>query len=83
MKKVPLRSCTVTHEKCEKKDLFRVVRMPDGSIVFDESGKLNGKGAYLKKDKDIILKAKKNKILDRALEKEVPDDVYEVLINKL
>ena len=33
MKKVPLRTCTVTKEKCEKKDLLRVVRMPDGKAI--------------------------------------------------
>ena len=54
MKKVPLRSCAVTKEKCEKKDLFRIVRTPEKEVVYDETGKQNGKGAYLKKDKDKV-----------------------------
>lgn len=83
MKKVPLRSCVVTREKCEKKDLLRVLRTPEGNIIFDETGKQNGKGAYLKKDKDVILKAKKNKVLDRVLEKEVPEDIYNILMEKV
>lgn len=80
MKKIPLRTCVVSREKCEKKDLLRVVRTPEGSVVFDASGKQNGKGAYLKKDKDVILKARKNKNLDRVLETEVSDCIYEELL---
>ena len=54
-KKIPMRTCVVTHEKCEKRQLIRVVRDPNGKVIVDESGKLNGRGAYLKKDKDVIL----------------------------
>ncbi len=79
MKKIPLRTCIVTKEKCEKHNLLRVVRTPEGNIVFDKTGKQNGKGAYLKKDEKVIIKAKENKILDRLFEKEVPIDVYESL----
>lgn len=77
MKKVPLRTCVITHEKCEKKELVRVVRTPEGNIIVDKTGKSNGKGAYLKKDLDVLEKAKKNKALDRALEIIVPDTIYE------
>lgn len=82
-KKIPLRTCVVSHEKCEKKDLFRVVRTPLGEVVVDWTLKANGRGAYLKKDESIILKAKKSKILDRNLEVIVPDSIYEELINNL
>lgn len=80
MKKIPQRTCLVTKEKCDKKDLLRVVRMPDGTVVYDETGKTNGKGAYLKKDKDVILKAQKTGCLARALEAEVPDEVFTKLL---
>lgn len=80
MKKIPLRTCIVTREKCEKKDLLRIVRTPEGSVVYDPTGKQNGKGAYLKKAKEVILKAQQNKILDRTLEVNVPDNIYEELI---
>lgn len=83
MKKIPLRTCIITKEKCEKKDLLRVVRTPEKEVVFDENGRINGKGAYLKKDKSVILKAQKNKILDRVLEVEVPDSIYEVLLGRV
>lgn len=79
-KKIPLRMCVVTRERFEKRELLRVVRTPDGNILIDETGRMNGKGAYLKKDIEVINKAKKNKILDKALEVEVPNSIYEEII---
>ena len=79
MKKIPMRSCVVTGEKCEKKELIRVVRDNTGKVFIDITGKANGRGAYLKKDIEVINKAKKNKILDRRLEVEVPTNIYEEL----
>ncbi|MBR4260995.1 MAG: YlxR family protein [Clostridia bacterium] len=80
-KKIPLRRCVVTGERLEKKLLIRVVRTPEGNVIVDETGRANGRGAYLKKDKDVILKAKKTKILEKHLEVSVEDSVYETLIN--
>jgi Predicted nucleic-acid-binding protein implicated in transcription termination len=79
MKKVPVRTCVVSHEKCEKKDLLRVVRTPLGEVVYDSTGKLNGKGAYLKKSIEVINKAKKTKILEKALGVSISDEVYDNL----
>ena len=79
MKKVPLRTCVVSHEKCEKKDLLRVVRTPLGEVVYDSTGKLNGKGADLKKSIEVINKAKKTKILEKALGVSISDEVYDNL----
>ena len=78
-RKIPLRMCIVTREKLEKKELIRVVRTPEGTIQLDNTGKMNGKGAYLKRDLEVINKAKKNKILDRVLETNVPEEIYEEL----
>ena len=83
MKKIPMRSCVVTSEKCEKKDLFRVVRDNTGRVFVDDTGKANGRGAYLKRDIDVIKKCKKNKILDRRLEVEVPEGIYDELIKMI
>lgn len=82
-KKIPMRSCVVTHEKLPKKELIRVVRTPEGNIIIDESGKSNGRGAYLKRDLEVIAKAKKSKVLNRILEVEVPDNIYEELNNMI
>jgi len=80
-KKIPMRSCVVTREKCEKKDLIRIVRTPEGIVKIDLTGKMNGRGAYIKKDISVIEKAKKSKVLDRHLEVVVEDSIYEELKN--
>lgn len=82
IKKIPMRSCIVTREKLPKSELIRVVRTTDNEVKVDLTGKLNGRGAYLKKDTDVFAKAKQSKILDRQLEVEVPDSIFEEL-NKL
>ena len=79
-KKVPMITCVVTKEKTEKKNLIRIVRTTEGKIEIDLTGKLNGRGCYLTKDKEVILKAKKNKILDRTLETEVEEKIYNDLL---
>ena len=81
VKKIPMRSCVVTREKCEKKDLIRVVRTPEGEVKIDLTGKMNGRGAYIKKDVSVVDKAKKSKVLERHLEVNVPDAIYEELKN--
>jgi len=81
MKKMPERTCIVTKEKTLKKDLLRVVRDKDGNVSVDTTGKANGRGAYLKRDESVINKAKETKILDKALEVNIPDSVYEEMLN--
>ena len=76
-KKIPMRSCVVTREKLPKSELLRIVRTPEGKVITDITGKLNGKGAYIKKDITVLEKAKKSKILDRMLEIEISNDVYD------
>lgn len=78
-KKIPLRTCVVTKEKLPKQELIRVVRTPDKKVIIDESLRANGRGAYLKRDLDVFEKAKKNKVLNKALEVEVPDTLFEEL----
>lgn len=78
-KKIPMRTCVVTREKYPKQELVRVVRTPEGEVVIDTTGKVNGHGAYLKKDIAVFEKAEKSKCLNRMLEIEVPSSVFEQL----
>lgn len=79
MKKIPMRTCVITGEKLPKKELIRVVRTTDGNVVIDVSGKINGRGAYLKRDIATFEKAQKSRILNKKLEVEIPDEIYEDL----
>ncbi len=80
-KKIPMRTCVITHEKYPKKELIRIVRTPEGKVEIDLTGKANGRGAYLKKDKEVIEKARKNKILEKHLEIKIEDNIYDELIS--
>ena len=79
MKKIPMRTCVVTNEKLPKKELVRVVRDKDGNVSVDLTGKANGRGVYLKGDIEVIDKARNSKILDRKLEVNVQDNIYDEL----
>lgn len=77
MKKVPLRMCVVTRNREDKRNLLRIVKDQENNVFVDVTGKQNGKGAYITKSKEVLEMAKKNKSLDRALECEVPESIYE------
>ena len=84
-KKIPMRSCVVTREKLPKGELLRIVKTPEGKVMADVTGKLNGRGAYIKRDTQVLEKAKKTKVLERVLETVITDDVYDEIskiINK-
>lgn len=82
-KKIPMRKCVVTNERFEKKALLRVVRTPNGEVVYDPTGKANGRGVYLSKDKNVIEKAQKYNILSKHLNVAIPDEVFQTLIEEL
>ena len=79
MKKEIKRKCIATNEVKNRNELFRIVKTPNNEVKVDFTYKLNGRGAYLSKNKDVILLAKKKKLLNRALETDVSDDVYDFL----
>ena len=76
-RKIPMRSCVVTREKLPKQELLRIVKTTDDAVIADVSGKVNGRGAYIKKDIEVLEKAIKSKILERQLETTISMDVYE------
>jgi len=81
VKKIPMRMCSVTRERFPKAQLLRVVRTPEDEVKVDLTGKLNGHGAYIKKDLEVLEKAKKTKALARCLEIEISDSIYEEIEN--
>lgn len=79
MKKIPMRTCVVTKEKLPKMELIRIVNTESG-IIIDETGKVNGHGCYLKKDAEVFKTARDKKILNRVLETEVPNEIFDKLM---
>lgn len=82
-KKLVLRTCVVTKEQLEKNELFRIVRNKEGKVFIDDTLRANGRGCYLKKNKDAIEKALKTNILERHLNTKVDKSIYEELLSKL
>ncbi|MCT2534563.1 YlxR family protein [Aquibacillus koreensis] len=78
-KKVPLRKCVITQEMKPKKELIRIVRNKDGEVFVDQTGKKNGRGAYVSRDTAVVEKAQKSKALDRHLNANIQESIYEEL----
>ena len=84
VKKIPMRTCVITKECLPKRELLRIVKTPEGDIEIDPIGKVNGRGAYIKKSLEVLEKLKKTNILEQKLECKIPEDIYdriEELIN--
>ena len=79
-KKVPIRLCVATNQPFPKKDMIRIVKTPENEVKIDLSGKLNGHGAYISRSIEAVQIAKTKKILDKKLEIEINDAIYDELI---
>ncbi len=79
VKKVPLRQCVGCGEMKGKKDMMRVLKTVEDEICLDVTGKKNGRGAYLCKSKECLVRARKNKGLERSFKMSIPSDVYDAL----
>ncbi len=77
--KVPLRKCVGCQEMKSKKELIRIVSNKDGQVHLDPTGKAHGRGAYICRQKECFQKIMKNKALNRAFQRDVPDGVYKML----
>ena len=82
-KKIPQRQCMGCRERKNKRDMIRVVRTTEGTVSLDFSGKLNGRGAYVCPDATCLQKARKTRSLERCLEVEIPEDVYNRLAREM
>jgi len=83
MRKIPMRRCVATGEQLPKKELLRIVRTPEGELKVDLTGRMNGHGAYLKKDPAVIAVVKKNRALEKALETRIPDEFWDQVLNAM
>lgn len=78
-RKIPQRKCVVCGELKDKKDLLRIVKNKEEGILIDESGKKNGRGAYVCKSKACIEEALRTNKLNRVFRTEVSEELYEEL----
>lgn len=78
-KKIPLRQCIGCGEMKGKKEMMRVLKTPEDEILLDATGKKNGRGAYLCREKECLVRARKNKGLERSFKMKIPKEVYDNL----
>ncbi|MCM1145482.1 MAG: YlxR family protein [Blautia sp.] len=78
-KKIPMRQCVGCREMKNKKEMMRVLKTADDSIILDTTGRKNGRGAYLCMTKECLMKARKSKGLEHSLKIAIPEEVYESL----
>ena len=83
LKKIPQRKCLGCMESFPKKELVRVVRLPNGSVEMDLTGKKSGRGAYICKNKTCLKKAIKSKRIQNNLEVEISEELISVLEGEL
>ena len=62
-----------------KGELVRVVRMPDGTIALDATGRAPGRGAYLCRDAACFDLAGRRRALAHALGAQIPPDIETLL----
>ena len=82
-KKIPMRMCVGCREMKPKKELLRVVRSPEGEISFDLTGRKPGRGAYVCHSSECLLRAVKQKQLERAFSAPVSDEVRDALAKQI
>ena len=75
-KKIPQRQCMGCRERKNKADMLRIVRSPQGVVSLDPKGKAPGRGTYICPDPACLKKAQKSRALQRALETEIPEEVF-------
>lgn len=79
-RKIPMRKCVVTGEMKPKKEMLRIVKTKENEIFWDDTGKKNGRGAYISLDSQAIEEAKKKDILSGVLKTKVSDSFYDDLL---
>ena len=83
VKKIPQRQCVGCREMKNKKELIRVVRSPEGEISLDFNGKKPGRGAYVCPSGECLKKARKSRALERAFETQIPQEIYDGLVQAM
>ena len=79
-KKAPLRQCVACKEMKEKSKLIRIVKLADSNeFILDETGKLNGRGAYICNNKSCIDLAVKKKLINKSFKANVNLEIYDQL----
>ena len=81
-RKTPMRRCIGCMESKPKRELIRIA-FSEGTIRPDPTGKADGRGAYLCKNAECFMKAKKRRAFSRALGAELTEMQFTLLLGDL
>lgn len=76
IKKIPLRKCLGCNQMKPKTALIRIVKNKENEIKIDETGKKQGRGYYICKEKDCLVRVKKTKRIEKFFSKTASEDIY-------
>lgn len=81
------RMCVVCRQMQDKRQLLRIVKTKEGELSIDNTGKKNGRGAYICKNEDCLKKLVKQKTLNKTFKMNIDESFYkdieeEILGNK-
>lgn len=79
-KPINMRRCVVCRQSLHKSELLRVVKNAAGEFVLDDSGKVDGRGAYICKSPECIAAIKKRRNFDKVFKAKVPVEIYDKLV---
>lgn len=83
VKKIPQRKCIGCGQMKDKKELIRILKTQEETIIIDTTGKKNGRGAYVCANEDCLAKAFKTKGLERSFKMAVDESIYDELKKEL
>ena len=81
--KIPVRKCTGCGEMKPKREMVRVILTPEENIELDLTGKKNGRGAYICRDRQCLETALKTPGLERSLKTAIPAEIAQELVKEL
>ena len=82
-KKIPMRMCNGCMEMKPKKEMIRVVKNAEGEVSVDLTGKKSGRGAYICRDTECLEKAFKARRLNKNLQTNIDNEVYDRLRDEI
>ena len=83
IKKIEMRRCVVCRQVRHKSELLRVAKNSAGEISFDETGKLEGRGAYVCKSPECSATLLKRRNLDKIFKTKLPNELYDLIKEKI
>ncbi len=77
VKQTQMRRCAACRKVMHKSELLRIVKLSDGKIFVDVTGKAQGRGAYVCKNLICAAELKKRRRLDRSFKTTVSVEIYD------